>query len=444
MLKIIPYSITVLLTSFYLFPISLRSLPGFNTKMILAVIGLIVYMISLPKMKNRGLSNYMMVLSVLAGLVSFCGVVSIALNGTPDWAYASYIVSMWVWVGGAYAVLFAIRSIHGRGSVILIVNYLTAVCVFQCATALLIDSIPSVRDFFITHFDLGHEWLESVNRLFGFGASLDTAGSRFSLVMVGIVAVLSHVNGTRYSRYVPLYIISFIFIAIVGNMIARTTTVGLGLSMVLILYNLTFGNRNRQRRAKSKQVMVWTILLTVIGAGVVYVYYQTSEIFQENLRFGFEGFFSLAENGEWNVSSNEKLQSMIVWPETLKTWMIGDGYFSNPYSIDPYYTGEYIEGFYMGTDVGYLRFIFYFGLPGLLMFSAFIIYSGIFCAKISPSYKRMFFFLVLVNFTVWLKVATDCFCVLALFLMLDPGENAEAEKLTANSRYKNGLLSNLS
>lgn len=441
MFKIIAYSITTLLTSLYLFPIAVKDLPGTNTKIILAVIGLLVYFISLPKMKKRGLSNYMMVLSALAGLVSFFGVVSIAVNGTPDWAYASYIVSMWVWVGGAYAVLFAIRSIHGHGSVILIVNYLTAVCVFQCVTALLIDSMPPVRDFFISHFDLGHEWLESKNRLFGFGAALDTAGIRFSAVMVGIIAVLSHISDTKYRHYIPLYIISFFIIAIVGNMIARTTTVGLIISLIFIAYNLTLGNRSRRRRNKSKLVIFWAVLLTIIGTGIVYVYYQTSEIFQENIRFGFEGFFSLAEKGEWDVSSNDKLATMVVWPESLKTWLIGDGYFSNPYDIDPYYTGDYIEGFYMGTDIGYLRFLFYFGLPGLLAFTVFIIYSGIFCAKISPLYKRMFFFMVLVNFVVWFKVATDIFCVFALFLMLDPGEDTEAEhRITLNNNY--GDLSN--
>ena len=56
---------------------------------------------------------------------------------------------------------------------------------------------------------------------------------------------------------------------------------------------------------------------------------------------------------------------MYVFPDNLKTWLIGDGYFSNPYNIDPYFTGRFVGGYYMSTDVGYLRFIFYSGLVGI-------------------------------------------------------------------------------
>ena len=41
--------------------------------------------------------------------------------------------------------------------------------------------------------------------------------------------------------------------------------------------------------------------------------------FYYRFRFGFEGFFSLVEKGRWEVSSNEILKNMVVYPETLKT-----------------------------------------------------------------------------------------------------------------------------
>ena len=77
--------------------------------------------------------------------------------------------------------------------------------------------------------------------------------------------------------------------------------------------------------------------------------------------------FSLAESGEWDVGSNEKLKGMYVFPETFKTWLIGDGFFGATTS-DPYYIGKEWKSFYMDTDVGYLRFIFYFGILGLFTF----------------------------------------------------------------------------
>lgn len=427
MVKAILTSLTMLVSSFYLFPIGFRALPGFNSKMILAAIGLFLFIINLPRHREQGLSKPMAWLSLGALLVSFLAVLSVTYNSTPDYAYCSYIISMWVWVGGAYAVVCLIRKVHGTASIILIGSYLVAVGVFQCVTALLIDTYPAFKAFTVDYFDFGQEWLDSVDRIYGFGACLDTAGMRFSAILVIIVAIINHISRTRLSRYIPIYLASFMLITVVGNIIARTTTIGVMLALAFMAYNLTIGY-SRERRKKTYKVAGWAALIGILGIGITAVYYKSSEVFQEHLRFGFEGFFSLVEKGKWDVASNNKLESMYVFPETLKTWLVGDGYFANPHNVDPYYIGKYVEGWYMGTDVGYLRFIFYFGLPGLLAFSLFIIYAGIFCIKLSPGYKRMFVFLLLVNFAIWFKVSTDQFMIFALFLMLNPGENMDFER----------------
>lgn len=47
-----------------------------------------------------------------------------------------------------------------------------------------------------------------------------------------------------------------------------------------------------------------------------------------------------------------------IKPENTRTWIIGDGYCGDP-NNDPYYIGPQPKGgYYMGTDVGYMRFIF--------------------------------------------------------------------------------------
>jgi uncharacterized membrane protein len=79
----------------------------------------------------------------------------------------------------------------------------------------------------------------------------------------------------------------------------------------------------------------------------------------------------------------------------------------------------------MATDVGYLRFIFYFGLIGLIAFiSYFIKVMGV-CVRRLPQYKVVFVLFILVNFIVWFKVATDIFLVFALFLCVSAQEEKE-------------------
>lgn len=415
----------VILTSFYFFPFDLVFLPGVNTKMVMAGLGLIAITSHLAINRDSLINSGIFSLSLWAGFVSIIGWISVVYNGTPDLAYANYIVSMWVWLSAAYFLVMCMRFVHRCVTIHLIIRYLLVVCVIQCLLALLIDNVPIIRTFAI--FVMGpQEWIEGVNRLYGIGAALDTAGVRFSVVLVLTAFYIVIISKTELRKWMPVYLIAFFIIGIIGNMIARTTTVGLILSFVYwfyVAYSSKFHINNDNRA-----FWVWgTFIFTVTLIITIYLYNCDPEI-RKNLRFAFEGFFSLIEDGEWNVSSNEKLQTMYVFPQNYKTWLIGDGYFSNPISIDPYFIGKEVSGYYMGTDVGYLRFIFYFGLFGLLGMCMVIIKAGLLCVYKFPTYKLLFIFLIIINFLVWLKVSTDIFLIFALFLMIDSNDEENYQK----------------
>ena len=81
----------------------------------------------------------------------------------------------------------------------------------------------------------------------------------------------------------------------------------------------------------------------------------------------------------------------------------------------------------MGTDVGYLRFIFYFGLIGLSAFIAFFMKAYNLCVKRFTEYKSLFFMLLILNFLIWFKVSTDIFPIFALLIMLPQEDNMQEE-----------------
>ena len=166
---------------------------------------------------------------------------------------------------------------------------------------------------------------------------------------------------------------------------------------------------------------------------IAVIQYNINPAFKENLRFGFEGFFALAETGSWSTGSNDiLLNHMIVFPDSVKTWLIGDGYGANP-SGDPYYVGPDYHGFYKGTDIGYLRFLFYFGIFGLVALVSLICYAASVCVRRFPSFKVMFWLILAVNLIVWCKVSTDIFLVFAIFLCISKDENDAYEMRNENS-----------
>ena len=151
MWKILAMIFTGVIVSFYYFPFEFSFLPGINTKMGLAVLGVAIAVFSLSKKRETVLPPNVMRIFFAAVLVSIIGVFSVIFNNTPDYAYATYCVSMLVWLSAAYAVCHLIKLVHGELNIDLVTIYLVCVCVFQCVAALVIDSNPVVKSFVDTN-----------------------------------------------------------------------------------------------------------------------------------------------------------------------------------------------------------------------------------------------------------------------------------------------------
>ena len=415
MAKLLKILLVGLITSFFIFPFNIPFLSDVNTKMILAVFGLIGFFFDRAGKKGFFVSKDFLWMSLIAIMISLWSFCAVLYNHTSDYLYVSYIMSFWVWMGGAYAVVGCIKYVHGEATTERIGNYIIGVCVFQCILAYAMTLSPPLMNFINSLMGESAAFMgRSDTRMYGLGAALDPAGLRFAAALT-IISYLS-LNAAKKDRFgaFSLYVLSFLVILIFGDMISRSTIIGLVLGIAVVLWRSIF-------RKDFADINIKYLLISILFIGVIIfvcvVAYQTDAGFRANLRFGFEGFFSLAEKGRWEVRSNETLKNMIVWPETLKTWIIGDGYAFNP-SGDPNFLGVVTGGFYMGTDIGYLRFIFYFGFPGMVMMVALFIYIAAICFLSLDDDKLLFLFLLLSNMIGWIKVSSDIIMILAPFLVL--------------------------
>lgn len=436
MYKYLVHIISVILTSFYFFPFETVFLPGVNTKMALAGIGLLILGKRLAQRRNAGINKDFFVLSLLALGISLISLLTMTINNTPDASFLTYFVSMWVWMGGAYTIVRWLDTAYGYVNVRLVCNQLIAVCVIQCLIAWTKDVYPPLQAW-VDSFVGGEAFMGNTKeaRLSGIGAALDVAGLRFSAVVVMIGYILSKAEELSHKQVVT-YLISFLIIAIIGNMMSRTTTVGVGLALVYWIYSTNL--LSLKQNIKNQKLWFWLGgILCVIIPVFIYLYFA-NDTFYKNIRFGFEGFFSLWETGEWQTSSNDiLLEHMVVFPDNWVTWLIGDGYAANPMDktlsfFDPYYTGPIYHGYYKGTDIGYLRYIFYFGLVGTFVFSLFMWRSAWACIHRFKNYKMMFLMILLVNYIGWFKVSTDIFLVFAIFLVLSKKDDVQTDNILEN------------
>lgn len=413
MLRILSILLVGVITSAYFFSFAFTFLPpSINTKLMLAVLGLAHFVVNSSIKREFVLSKGLLFSTLIALIFSLQCMLSALFNYTDDYSYASYIITFFVWIFGAYSVAVAIYMLHGTFSLKNLTYYLSGASSLQCVSALVIDNNPGVKSAVDSVIFQGADFLDGIGRLYGLGASLDSAGVRFSVVLVLIAFVIIYDQSVRSDwRALTYLILSFLLITVIGNMISRTTTTGALLGLGALF--LSTGILKLVIRARS-QKMIGILIASLVAFVVLFVFlYQTDPYYYDLLRYGFEGFFNWAETGEWTTSSTEKLNAVMwVWPTDLRTWLIGSGRFGL---------------FEFSTDIGYCRFVLYCGLLGFSTFVLLFIYNAVLFIKRYPTYRFLFLTLFLLGLIIWLKVATDIFLIFAMFYWLD--EESDEEEL---------------
>lgn len=396
--------LTGLMMSFYFHPVLLVAYPVYNTKIMLAILGAVVLVYRTIRTRDYSFSKGLLSALMIAGLFSLVCLVSVVIvNETEDYSYASYPMSAIGWIMGAYGAINFIRWTHQKVTIELVVRYLAGGGAFHSIFSQVMDRNEGVKSFINSIFFVSSD-LDEAGRLYSFGVGLDPAGVRFAVILVMIAGVLTISKEVRKStRLIIFYISCFVIISILGNIISRTTTVGMGLGLFIFaistgLYKFVL------KVGKLKIIRVLGVALALGVPGTIY-YYNANTSFREQVEYGFEGFFSMAESGEFQTGSTDVLATMWIWPEDTQTWIIGSGKIGSR-ALDNY---DYF------TDIGYCRFVFYSGLIGLMLFSIYFIYNGIHFSRYYPRYKYIFLLLIAVTFIVWIKVATDIFQLYALF-----------------------------
>lgn len=398
--------IGVLITCSY-YSFDLAAWPGGpNTKMIVAVIGLLWFGYDALLRRNVQLPQVMIVGLLFAGLYSIINIFAIEFNATDDYSYANYVTTFLVWIFSVYPAIALIRLTHGEVTLPLITYYLVATTLFQCLTGLIMDNNPGFDEFNAKIVAWDMDFYDRIGRIRCFSTALDFGGVRFSLVLILIMGMLGRDESVRKSKGAMFYLLlSFFVIAGIGNMVARTTTVGVVVGLVILVIYM-FGSGPR---LGGSGYIIGLFFVTLGLVSVVGVYlYNTDEYYYNLIRFAFEGFFNLVEKGEFTTDSTEVLESMWKWPSDTKSWIIG--------------TGIYGSWAY-GTDIGYCRLILYSGLAGFVVFAMSFVYYAYYFARKYPRYVWLFVGYLAMTFIVWMKVSTDILMIYAFFFWFTAEES---------------------
>lgn len=284
------------------------------------------------------------------------------------------------------------------------------VVLFQSILALIMffytplaDFLNSIQVFIDLDKDKLAEALEF--RLVGFGIKFFAFGIVNGFALILLASVLKNENYTP-SKRVFLWI-SYFVIFLVGMMAARTTIIGFGLSM-LLYFNPFQKSLKRKPKEKWKLVLYFTFLGLLAYLVYINLFSVGNNKFGQLFEFGFDLFINFFETGNAQSESLNQMNDMYIWPTELQTYLIGDGRFM----------GIGAEYYYKETDIGWIRLLYYFGVPGTLLYlytHYFVVFKSV---KNYANYKYTFWFLFIYFLIIKFKGFTDILYLLLPFLFI--------------------------
>lgn len=192
-------------------------------------------------------------------------------------------------------------------------------------------------------------------RLIGLGCFYFGAGAIYGL---GLIAIMPFMLKAKNKQQLIKLILLYVYIFIVGIFFARTAMIGCVFSIVYLIFCILIPKMCNKVFLVFRQFIIY---LTVFGIALVFIYTSSPKLqedYGDIIDFGFEAFINLVENGELSTASSDGLTEyhLSIWPQNQKTYYIGDMRWTKG------------DSYYGDSDVGYVRLLFYFGIPGVILF----------------------------------------------------------------------------
>lgn len=398
----------------YIYSVPLRGMPfGMGSRMLFAMLGftlLFVNYIWLPARHVKIKKNFLLIWLALIVFISWSSL-SIFVNQTRDLSIIKYTNSWVLIMIAGYFIVWLIYKIHKHVNFKLIANYMIMAVFIQACISLLMFIIPPFQQLmsqlqqldFATEKKLGDS--QGI-RLLGFGSTFFTSGIVNGYCLILIAATIKYFKPT-YKKLL-LYIFLFVFITLIGIMMARTTLIGLVMALVILFFPLTLARKSLSR-ISLKLVGIFGQVIICLALIYLFLPVQTKETINNAGEFGFELFINYVRGEGLTSASTDELKTMYVFPSDVKTYLIGDGRFVDP--IDPLL-------YYKETDIGFLRLLYYFGIIGIILFlviQCILVIIGIRNYGHQGYIKLFFAMTFLYMLTLNLKGFTDLFFLNILF-----------------------------
>lgn len=326
----------------------------FNVPFVLGLIGLPMYIYNSSAIRD-GDNKYVRDILLALLPVAIVAFLSIVGNHSSDFYFIKWAIINALYFFGAYFLFQLLKHSFRNFTVGRLVDLLVLCAVVQLSLALVMYFSPEVKNILqplIHESEIAKEAMErAATRMIGFGTHFFLSGTVHAFILIMIAFRLTLRKVSLFKSVVMM--LSFIFIAVVGSIMARTTLVGILFAIVIVLL-----------RRRGKKYFISGLVLSTIIISVASVYFidLIGDDMEQLFNFGFEAFVKFQDTGSFSTSSTDGMLRLYKFPSIWETWLWGDARY------------EAGIGYYMNTDIGFCRLIFYFGVIGLITYMYFEYY----------------------------------------------------------------------
>ena len=324
----------------------------FTSNMILALLGIVVYVVHFAKhavIKKKSMGCILLLILMLGWAI-----VVQAINGTYDMTFIKNELLRNIVFPFFSAFLIAEcgkRIVHSFNE---LCKQLVNISIIQCIIILIAFFNSNFRNFIISIQTISARELNSLDagiRSVGLGTRFDFGAFTMSILMV-ICCYLCLISEKKERKK---YIMFLVMQMIAGMFLARSIIIGVCTVGIFIVIS----NDSVVKKFGLGIKVIGIIFIVIIVALTIFPNIVAK--YSDSIAWMFQ--YVIRDSSYGGTDTLKVLsEEMYFIPQKLSTWLIGDGIF------------ETAQGYaYMNTDPLIMRYLLYWGIPGIIMFLAFII-----------------------------------------------------------------------
>ncbi len=338
-----------------------------TTNTYFSFIGIVLFIIYSPYLKKISKTDIYHIL--LFGIMLIWALIVMLYNGTRDYSFIRNELIREIFFpffSAFFIALIGRNIIKSFYELLKLINILGSI---QSILIILAFLFSEIKDWIISLQTIAERELAILDvgiRSIGLGIRFDYGAFTISVIMIFTCYLFINCENEKEKNY---YIFSFFLQMIAGALLARSIIIGILFSCIYLL--LIYKKWNRTLIFLFKILLL--VLLLVICINLFFP--ELLIKYSKTLSWMFQYIFPDSSYQGGNTL-NTLFTEMYFQPKEFKTWIMGDGLFQNS------------NGYaYMRTDALFMRYLLFWGIPGICIF---IIFYKVNVLEVKKSYKNDF------------------------------------------------------